>query len=174
MHASKWPWVVTLSVALALVLPASAQAQFGADKKFLGVHVGLSGVGSAAALGVNGEIAYNERIGIGAWFDTWGYGETFGGTSWDVRYFAIAGTGAYHFPIESNPKIDPFLGLALGYFVVNTSVNGVGIGEYGGDASRLFVGGFGGARYFFSDTLTGVARLGFGASYLTVGLDFAI
>jgi hypothetical protein len=43
--------------------------------------------------------------------------------------------------------------------------------DYSGDASRIFLGGFGGARYFFRENLSGVARVGFGASYLTIGLD---
>ena len=150
---------------------SQAQAQFQPKQKFLGAHVGLSGVGSAAALGVNGEVAYNDRIGIGAWFDTWSYSSSFVGGEWSVRYVALAGTGAYHFPVKSNPKIDPFLGVAVGYFVVSTStdVNGA---NYGGNGSRIFAGGFGGARYLFKPNLAGVARLGFGASYLTVGVDF--
>jgi hypothetical protein len=95
-----------------------------------------------------------------------------GNYSWDIRYIALAGTGSYHFPIASNPKIDPFLGLALGYYIVSTNADGFDGISYSGDASRVFLGGYGGARYFFKETLSGVARLGFGASYLTVGVDF--
>jgi hypothetical protein len=157
------------------MLPAEAEGQFGAAQKYVGAHVGLSGVGSAPAIGINGEISYNDRIGIGAWLDTWSYGDSYGtalgGYSWDVRYIAAAATGSYHFPIESQPKLDPFLGLALGYFVVSTSSSAAGSGSYTGDASRLFLGGFGGARYAFRENLFGVARAGFGASYLTVGVD---
>lgn len=161
-----------------LALPGTASAQFAAGQKNLGVHVGMSGVGSAAAFGVNGELAYTDRIGIGVWADTWSYGQDFntalGPGSWDVRYVAVAGTGSYHFPVSSNPKLDPFLGVALGYFVVSTETQSAGSATYTGDASRLFVGGFGGARYYFKPTLSGVARAGFGASYLTLGVDFKL
>jgi hypothetical protein len=159
-----------------LSAPASVRAQhFGPNSKYLGFHLGVSGVGSAPALGVNGEIAYNDRVGIGAWGDTWSYGErmNFGGNSydWNVRYVALAGTGAYHFPVRSNPKLDPFLGIALGYFVVSTS--GVGSpGAYTGSTSRMFLGAFGGARYALGTSTSGVARIGFGSAYLTLGLDF--
>ena len=170
-----YPFLTALLLA-GLVLPQGAAAQYADGQKYLGVHVGLSGVGSSATLGVNGEMSYNNRISVGAWADYWSYGETFGaglGTvDWDVSYIALAGTGAYHFPISSQPKLDPFLGVAVGYFIVNTSATGVTGVDYGGDASRLFVGGFGGARWFFSQSMAGVARLGFGASYLTLGLDF--
>jgi hypothetical protein len=161
-----------------LLLPAGAAAQFGGGQRYLGAHVGLSGVGSAPALGVSGEFAYNDRIAIGAWADTWGYGESYatgvGNFDWNVRYVAVAGTGAYHFPIKATPRLDPFLGLALGYFVVSSKAEGFSGVTYAGDASRIFVGGFGGARYFFNDNMSGVARAGFGASYLTFGVDFRI
>jgi hypothetical protein len=169
---------MAMLVPAAVLLPCSVAAQFGPNQKYLGAHIGLSGVGSTAAFGINGEVAYNNRITIGGWADTWGYGETFGtgaGTyDWNVRYFALAGTGAYHFPIESTPKLDPFVGLALGYYIVSTKANGFDGIDYGGDASRIFLGGYGGARYFFKETMAGVARVGFGASYLTVGLDFKL
>lgn len=177
MNGSKRCLIAVALLVTALSAPRGAAAQYATGQKHLGAHIGLSGVGSAPALGVSGEIAYNDRIGIGGWADTWSYGQTFGTVlgdhSWDIRYIALAGTGSYHFPIESNPKLDPFLGLALGYFIVNTSTSGFG-GTYSGDASRIFVGGFGGARYFFKESLAGVARLGFGASYLTLGVDFKL
>lgn len=161
-----------------LLLPASAAAQFGADQTYVGAHIGMSGVGSTAAFGVNGEVAYNDRITFGGWADTWSYGESFGSAlgqySWDVRYIALAATGAYHFPIESNTRIDPFLGVAIGYFIVNTEARGFDGVSYGGDASRIFAGGFAGSRYFFKPNLAGVARVGFGASYLTLGVDFKL
>jgi hypothetical protein len=177
MRASKVHRLLPVLSLLAggLLLPGEASAQFAMKQKYLGAHVGVSGVGSAAALGVNGEIAYNDRIGIGAWLDTWSYGDSYttvgGNYDWDVRYIALAGTGAYHFPVKSTPKLDPFLGLALGYYVVNSKADGFAGVTYAGSASRVFLGAFGGARYAFKENLSGVARLGFGASYLTVGLD---
>lgn len=178
MHASRIHLLLgAAAVGAMLMLPVGVAGQYAQSKKFLGAHVGLSGVGSAPAIGLNGEVAYNKNIGIGAWLDTWSYGQSFGtalgGGDWNVRYIALAGTGAYHFPIQSNAKIDPFLGAALGYYVVSTSWNGSGVaGSYSGSASRMFLGGFGGARYFFKPQLSGVARVGFGASYLTLGVDY--
>ncbi len=171
---------VALVVAGALLgIPAVAAGQavptfagYGKDQKFIGAHVGMSGVGSTANYGLNGEVAYNEHIGIGGWVDTWSYGSTFGAFDWNVRYIAVAGTGAYHFAIKDNPKVDPFAGAALGYYIVSTSTNATGAGAYQGSASRMFLGGYGGVRYFFKPQLSGVARLGFGSSYLTLGVDY--
>jgi hypothetical protein len=174
MYALKKYRILSLFLFGALLVPAAASAQFGPDQTYLGAHMGISGVGSAAAIGVSAEVSYDENISIGGWLDTWSYGERFpssvGGGSWDVRYVAIAGTGAYHFPIEDNPKLDPFLGVALGYYVVSTSGSVAGF-EYTGSSNRLFVGGYGGARYFFKPNVAGVARVGFGSAYLTLGVD---
>jgi hypothetical protein len=178
MHASRIHRLVSaIALGALLVLPAGLAAQYAKSQEYVGLHVGMSGVGSAAAVGLNGEVAYNQNIGIGAWVDTWSYGQSFGtalgNASWNVRYIALAGTGAYHFPIKTNPKIDPFAGAALGYYIVSSSYNGTGIGgSYTGSASRMFLGGFGGARYYFKPNLSGVARVGFGASYLTLGVDY--
>jgi hypothetical protein len=166
--------LVAGALALAVMLSAQpAAAQYDAKQKYLGAHVGLSGVGSSTTLGVNGEVSYSDKISIGAWMDWWSYGDDFGTVNWDVTYIALAGTGAYHFKIENNSKLDPFLGLALGYFIVSTSTNIPGA-NYSGDDSRLFLGGFGGLRYFFKPNMAGVVRAGFGASTLTLGLDFKL
>jgi hypothetical protein len=134
MLRSRFQWAFAAVLSAGLLLPHAAAAQFATGQKFLGAHIGLSGVGSTAAIGVNGEVAYNRNISIGAWADTWSYGDNFafqgGSAEWNVRYIAVAGTGAYHFPIESQPKLDPFVGAAVGYYVVNTSQKGTFIGDY--------------------------------------------
>jgi hypothetical protein len=160
---------------------ATPGALFDGTSKFIGAHVGASAYGSTASFGGSIEFPYNDRIGIGAWADYWSYGGDsgagFGNYSWDYKYIALAGTGAYHFPIASNPKLDPFVGLAVGYFIVSYDCSFEGAGgafdcDAGAKASRIFFGGFGGVRYGFSDNLAGVLRAGFGASYLTIGVDF--
>lgn len=163
--------LVSSLVVGAFAMPGDAHAQYTKGQKFLGAHVGIGAVGSGTAIGVQGEVFRSERLAFGAAIDRWSYGEDIGIYDWDVSYTAVAGTGTYHFKLENNPKLVPFLGAAIGYFVVSTSTSVSG-GTYSGDDSRLFFGGFGGTRYFFSDRLAGVARLGFGASSLTLGVDF--
>jgi hypothetical protein len=171
-------FLIGLVASSVLSAPDNVAAQFGSNSRYLGFHVGVSGPGSAPALGMNGEIAHNNRVGIGAWLDTWSYGErmAFGGANydWSVRYIALAGTGAYHFPVRSEPKLDPFLGAALGYYVVSTSGEEFGGASYTGSTSRMFLGIFGGARYAFNNSTSGVVRIGFGSAALTLGLDFKL
>ena len=66
------------------------------------------------------------------------------------------------------------MGASLGYYVVNASASGPSGVVYTGDGSRMFFGGHAGVRYFFRETMSGVARVGVGASYLTLGMDFGL
>lgn len=154
---------------------APANAQYAEGNSWFGAHLGVSGYGSAPAFGISAEVGYHERWALGGWLDTWSYGQTFVrpvGSSWSVRYIALAGTGAYHFLVKSDQRWDPFLGAALGYYIVSTEARDATGVAYGGDASRLYLGLYGGARYFFNEKVAGVARLGFGGATLTLGVDF--
>lgn len=168
----------TAFVAAFAISSVPVSAQFNADSRHGGFHVGVSGVGSTASIGLQGETAINENVSIGGWVDTWSFGQTFGigGTAvgWDLRYFAFAATGAYHFAIEEQPELDLFVGGAVGYFVVQSSTTGSTGNVFTGSGSRLFIGAHGGARYWFKENMAGLAQLGVGASYLTLGLDFSL
>lgn len=170
--------LVAALVGASLVAPSTARAQYTEDGRWAGFHLGMSGVGSTATIGVQGEVAFKDRIAIGGWIDTWSYGQSFavlGSTSsWDTRYISFAGTGSYHFPIENREKLDPFVGVSVGYYVVSVSATGPTGATYTGAGNRMFVGGHAGARYFFKDAMSAVALVGVGASYLTIGMDFGL
>jgi len=175
---AKRVFILALGVLAFTALHRPVAAQFDADSRHGGFHLGMSGVGSTAAIGAQGEVALNENVSVGAWLDTWSYGQNFNvlgsNIDWNVRYVALAATGAYHFPIESQPKLDLYAGGALGYFVVSTSTSGTGSGAFTGSGSRVFFGAHGGARYWFKESMAGLAQLGIGASYLTIGMDFGL
>ena len=48
-----------------LVAPGEGVAQFAAGQKYVGAHIGLSGVGTSAAFGVSGEVAIDKNITVG-------------------------------------------------------------------------------------------------------------
>lgn len=172
----KFP-VLSVLVVASMTLASAADAQFTEGGRYAGFHLGMSGVGSTASVGVQGQIAINERISVGGWIDTWSYGQSYtflgSSTEWNTRYFAIAGTGSYHFPIANKPKLDPFVGLSLGYYVVNATTS-ASSGTFTGSGSRVFLGGQAGGRYFFRENMSALALVGFGASYLTLGMDFGL
>ncbi len=171
----------TLLVSLPFAAPAAfAQAAadapiFGPGYMDVGATLGLGGIGSAGlAFGGRFERALrtlpefgNGVLGIQASVDTWSYDDRFVGTDYDFRYLNIGVTANYHFPIKTNPKIDPFLGLGLGNASVSTSY----AGSY---SSGIYFIGRAGIRYFYTPRLAVYADAGAGASTLNLGAMFSL
>ncbi|MGO9481665.1 MAG: outer membrane beta-barrel protein [Candidatus Kryptoniota bacterium] len=157
---------------------STASAQFENQMNYGGVHIGLSGVGSALTLGADYERGITKIgdvgpgiIGIGGLFDYYHWGENeydFGG-SW--TYIDIGVSGMYHFVLD-NKKWDPFLGLVLGYEVATWSWNNGYTGPYSPSAGGFTLGGSAGVRYFLSDNWALQARVGFGFYIFALGVDY--
>jgi hypothetical protein len=164
-------------IAAILALPQSSSAQFVNGKTLLGPHIGLAAYGSAPSFGANLEIPVTQPgkagpgiIGVSARFDYFSFGEVYYKYTW----ITLGVYGNYHFALEDKTW-DPFLGLGLGYQNVSASYDG----PFGGVAtsgwgSGIFFSLQAGARYFFSDNLALRALLGFGITYIVVGLDFGL
>ena len=159
-------------------LAPKANAQFENQKNYAGAHIGLSGVGSALTLGLDYERGITNPgdvgpgiIGVGGLFDYFSYSESGLYGKWTYMDFGVS--GMYHFVLD-NKKIDPFLGLVLGYEVAswswNSGYNNLGLGSP--TAGGFTLGGSAGIRYFFSDNLAAQARVGFGFYILAVGIDY--
>jgi outer membrane protein with beta-barrel domain len=157
---------------------AAAQAKasgggFGVGYTDLGVVVGLGGIGSASAsFGARAEHAIkalpdmgNGILGIEAGFDYYSWSNTF----FSYKYIPIGVTANYHFKLDE-PKIDPFVGLGLGYQVITCSYSGSGLN--GCSNSALYFIGRVGARYFFQPNLAGYVDAGAGAATFNVGVTF--
>lgn len=89
-------------------------------------------------------------------------------------YTIIGVRSAYHYNGLKSDKFDVYGGVMISYDILNYSYkstdgyNRTG-GNYGSTAAfTLYVGG----RYFFSNNIAAFAELGFGASYLTLGVAF--
>ncbi len=171
--------VLSFLVALAAAVPAAAQSSpagfFKPGYTDVGPTLGLGNIGSAGiSIGGRFERAIkrlpdlgNGTLGIQASIDTWNYGDTFGALDYDFRYIAFGGTANYHFDVKGNPKIDPFLGLGLGFSTVSTDF----VGDY---SSGLYFIGRAGIRYFYKPRMALYADAGAGAASLNVGLTFAL
>lgn len=161
------------------ILSSTSFAQFEANKSYAGPAVGLSFLGSTVSFGANYEYGMSMKeigvdapglLGIGGLVRYWSYDEGF----WSYTDLVIAAQGNYHFILD-NKKLDPYLGLIIGY--------DVGSFDWGGPNSSLYdisYGGFifgasAGVRYWFSPQMAINARLGTGSnlgSTLDVGVDF--
>ena len=119
---------VAVAAQTAAAQAKSSSAGFGLGSTDVGVVVGLGGVGGASAsFGGRFEHAIkalpdlgNGILGIQAAFDYYSWSGP--GYSW--KYLPIGVTANYHFKLDE-PKIDPFVGLGLGYQVITCDAPGL-------------------------------------------------
>jgi hypothetical protein len=155
-------------------ISTSINAQFQEGKSYAGPAIGLSFLGSTVSFGANYEYGMTLAdipgpIGVGALVRYWSYGTVY--TYTDI---IIAAQGNYHFVLDSK-KLDPYIGLILGYDINSWSYDGP-YSDYLNTTSGGFIAGISiGARYWLSPKMAVNARFGTGSnlgSTLDVGLDF--
>jgi hypothetical protein len=157
-----------------LTQPAAAQEGFRLGYTDVGATIGLGGIGSAAiAFGVRVEHALRSMpnlgdglLGIQAGADFYSWSAP--GERWS--YIPIGATANYHFNLE-NKKLDPFLGLGLGYSIISCSYSGVV--DLCSNSALYFIGRAGG-RYFFNEKMSLYSDVGAGAAMLNVGLTLRL
>jgi hypothetical protein len=153
-----------------------AQAQFALGYTDIGATIGLGGIGSAGlAFGARFERALRAApeglgtgvLGIQIGADYWSWSVPF----YSYTYMPVGGTVNYHFDLE-NDRIDPFLGLGLGYTILSCDYSGSG-GDVCPNSGIYFIGKAG-ARYFMRPNLALYADVGAGAATLNVGAMFKV
>jgi hypothetical protein len=122
----------------------------------------VNNVFDKASIGVGGYLGYTSA--------KWDFG---GGYSVKSSDFIIGVRGALHYPLVD--KLDTYAGLMIAYDInswttTGTYFAGASSSSYGG----IFVPGFIGARYFFSEKFAGFAELGWGIAYLNLGVAIKI
>lgn len=167
--------LMVLASVVVLAQPAAAQG-FGPGYMDVGPTVGFGSLGGAnMAFGGRLEMALkpipalaslgNGNLGlqVGANYYSWSFG---GGYS--VKYIPIGVTANYHFKL-TDAKIDPFVGLGLGYQIVTCS--GSVFGSLGcGYGSSLYFIGRAGVRYFLTPKLAAYGDVGAGGALANVGV----
>ena len=176
---------MTMAVALLAVTAQAAAAQAKGTSSFslgytdIGAVVGLGGLnGASASFGGRFEHAIkalpdlgNGILGIGVSADYYSWSAGFTGYSWSYKYIPIGVTANYHFKV-SEPKLDPFLGLGLGYQYITCDAPGLGSGYC--SSSALYFIGRAGARYFFSPKMAVYGDAGAGGATLNLGVMFKL
>lgn len=109
-------------------------------------------------------------IGVGGYVAYSSYKYTYPAYDYGWRYsnFLIGARGNFHYPLAE--KLDTYVGLTLGINVVSEKTfggyTGVSYGSFGGLRAAGFVGG----RYYFKETFALMAELGYGVTYLNIGI----
>lgn len=158
--------------------PMYAQ-QFNVGTSAVNVGVGfgtsLAGTGTARpAVSASYEYGLWEAgpgvISLGGYVGNTGYNYKWNGGKYSWNYTIVGARSAYHFNgITSVPQLDPYGGAMIGYNIVSYSGSDDYSNSYGsGLEFSLFVG----ARWFFTDNVAAFAELGYGVSYLNLGVAF--
>lgn len=174
---------VTALIALFLVT-VSAQAQFETGGAYIGPHFGVGSYQNSLSFGGDFEYGLTKpgevgsgRVGIGATVDYWSWDNKGFDNSyyWSYSWMPIGVYSAYHFDL-SNRKLDLYGGLGLGYTVVTAEWHGAeGIGGSSASySSGLYWSLVAGMRYFFTPNFAGHAKVGLGASLLSLGVNFGL
>lgn len=158
-----------------LVQPAAAQ-QFDNGSLYAGPRIWIGNLNGALAVGGQIEKALTVPgdvgpgiIGGGVGIDFYSYGSDFTGGRWSYSVVPVQAFGNYHFVIEKNRKVDPYVGLALVYGVVSSTWEGSGASFGSASANYTVFAGQGGIRYFMSERVSLQGQIGFGYGTLGVG-----
>ncbi|MDP2887137.1 MAG: hypothetical protein Q8P51_19200 [Ignavibacteria bacterium] len=172
------------AVVLFLTIPfvASGQTYFEAGKSYVGPTIGLSFLGSTPEFGANYEYGMKMEfgtIGIGGIFRYWGYSEDVGFGSFKFTNILIGAQGNYHLKQDAGSKLDPWVGVILGYDASSAKWTGAsnffGFEPTASTSGGLVLNAQGGARYWISPTMAVRGSIGYGSlSYgaLDLGIDF--
>ena len=117
------------------------------------------------SIGVGGLLGYTSYK-----YDWSVFGDNYG---WKYTDIIIAARGAFHYALVD--KFDTYTGLLLGFRIASSKSFG-NIPDYGFSASTggVMAAWFAGGRYYFTDKFAGMAEIGYGLSYLTLGVSLKL
>lgn len=91
---------------------------------------------------------------------------------WKSSSFIIGPRGSFHYALVD--KLDTYAGLIIGYNIYSSKWIGSGMELTDTSSGGLVSSEFVGARYYFSDSFAANAELGFGISWLTIGVSLKL
>jgi|APDOM4702015191_1054821.scaffolds.fasta_scaffold218748_2 hypothetical protein len=126
-------------------------------------------VSASFEVGVVDNILEKGVLGVGGYLGYSSYKSDYGDYGWKSTNLFIGARGNFHYPLVN--KLDTYVGLTIGYNVVSDK----GWGNYGGYDYGSSWGGirtaeFIGARYYFSEKFAAMLELGYGVTYLNLGI----
>jgi len=120
-------------------------------------------------IGVADEIIDKGVIGVGPYLGYSSYKYDYLTSDWKYTTTILGVKGNFHYPLVE--KLDTYTGLLLGYNIVTSKWTGSGPeDDYSASSSGLAWSWFIGGRYWFKETLGAMLELGYGISYLNIGI----
>jgi hypothetical protein len=141
---------------------------------YAGPRIWTGNLNGALAIGVQAEKGLTKPgrygsgvISGGVGVDRYSWSTSFPGGKYSYSVIPLQVFSNYHFKVASQPKLDPYAGLALVYQYVSASTTGVATGS--ASASSTDIAGQAGARYFINEKFAVQGQLGFGYGTLSLG-----
>ncbi len=108
-------------------------------------------------------------LGVGGYAGFFGYKYRYVGYNYEWKYsnFVLGPRGYLHYNFLDN--LDTYTGILIGYNIVSYTGGGT-ITGYTAAGSGLAWSWFLGGRYYFQDNLAAMLELGYGISYLNIGI----
>ena len=171
---------------VSILCTAATFSQIKEKDNLLGGSLGFWTAGNTPTFGINFESHITQAgigtVGIGGLFRYYSY--AFAYSNGDSRRYSFTSIGFqtnYNFNQIGDGRFVPYLGAVIGYNYVNTTYTDVSRNAvYISDVtyqSGAWIWGQAGMRYFFSPSVAGSVRLGFGNhdfNTFEVGLDFKL
>jgi hypothetical protein len=135
-----------------------------------GYKAGIPPISASLEFGVKDGVLDKGSIGIGGYLGYSSHKWEYNNWGWKYTNIIIGVRGVFHYPLVD--KLDTYTGLLLGYNIASSKEFGTAVFGYnysassGGVAYSWFVGG----RYYFSDKFAGMLELGYGITYLNLGI----
>ena len=145
-----------------------AQAYQKGDN-MLNVGIGLGG-GFGTPIGLSFEHGFSDKISGGAYAAYASKTTPTGFGDFKYTYILTAARASYHFDFGVE-KLDPYLGVILGYNIASAKWTGTGAVP-ASSAGGFIYGGHAGARYYLSDSIGIFAEAGYGVGNLNAGIAF--
>ena len=177
---------ISFCVIFLAILINISNSQLKEKDNLLGVSLGFWATNSAPMIGVNFESNISQAgigtIGLGGIFRYYAYSVSYSnGDSRKYTFSSFGFQGNYNFNQIGDGKFVPYVGLVLGYNVINNTYTDVTKhAVYISDVtyrSGAWLWLQAGMRYFFSNNVAGTVRIGFGNNdfnTLELGVDFKL
>jgi len=119
-------------------------------------------------VGVKDGVIDKGSIGVGGYL---GYSSAKWTDYYKTSNIIIGARGSFHYPLVD--KLDTYTGLLLGYNIYSYTDYSGFTGLHGSNGG-LTLAWFAGARYYVSNNFAVMGEIGYGISYLTLGVAFKL
>jgi hypothetical protein len=131
-------------------------------------HLQFPLLSAAFEVGIVDHVLERGIIGVGGYAGYYAYRYEYSKSGWNSSNIVIGARGNFHYPLLE--KLDTYTGLMLGYEVVGTEKFGTTDIDYNLPSSGIEWAWFVGGRYYFSEIFSALLELGYGITYLNLGV----